>query len=62
MKRAAGFIKKYWKGFDDSLINPPKERTETRNFKGQKIDKKILGEGPHPNPEQVLYRTRIMED
>lgn len=24
MRRAAAFIKKYWKNFDDSLINPPK--------------------------------------
>mgnify|MGYP001316398957 CR=1 FL=1 len=24
MKRAATFIKKYWKTFDDTLINPPK--------------------------------------
>jgi hypothetical protein len=43
MRRAAAFIKKYWKTFDDSLINPPKERNETRNFKGQAIPKKILG-------------------
>ena len=62
MRRAAAFIKKYWKTFDDSLINPPKERNETRNFKGQAIPKKILGQGPTPTPEQTLYRTIIMED
>ena len=62
MRRATTFIKKYWKTFDDSLINPPKERTESKNFKGQAVQKKVLGEGPVPNPEQILYRSRIMED
>jgi hypothetical protein len=33
---------------------------ETKNFKGQPIQKKQLGEGPIPTPEQSLYRTRIM--
>ena len=43
MKRAATFIKKYWKTFDDTLINPPKPNLDTKNFKGQAIPKKILG-------------------
>lgn len=60
MRRAAIFIKKYWKNFDDSLINPPKQRNDTKDFKGQPIQKKILGQGPLPTAEQLLYRTRTM--
>lgn len=43
MRRAAAFIKRYWKTFDDSLINPPKQRNDTKDFKGQPIPKKIIG-------------------
>ena len=50
MKRVTSFIKKYWKTFDDSLINPPKERNDKKNFKGQNIIKKEMGEGPTPTP------------
>ena len=60
MKSVAGFIKKYWKTFNDSLINPPKPTLDKKNFKGQNIPKKILGQGPGATPEQALYRTRIM--
>ena len=62
MRRVTSYIKKYWKNFDDSLLVPPKEIKDTKNFKGQPIQKKVLGEGPIPNPEQVLYRSRIMDD
>ncbi len=63
MKRAAKWIKKYWKNFDDTLINPPPERNEKKNFKGQNIYKRTLADGgPKPTPEQVLSRHRIMED
>ena len=62
MRRVTNYIKKYWKNFDDSLFHAPKERNETKNFKGQPVQKKVLGEGPIPNPEQVLYRSRIMDD
>ena len=62
MRRVTGWIKQYWKSFDDSLINPPKERPDSKDFKGQAKPKKILGDGPQPTPEQILYRTRIMED
>lgn len=62
MRSVTNFIKRYWKSFDDSLINPPKERPDNKGFKGQAAPKKILGEGPIPNPEQVLYRSRIMDD
>ena len=61
MKRLAGFIKKYWKNFDDSLINPPKPRTETKDFKGQLKPQKPIGEGPGVTAEQILARNRIME-
>lgn len=48
------FIKKYWKNFDDSLFNPPKEMPGNKNFKGQNIYQRKLGEGgPKPNPEQL---------
>ncbi len=50
MRRAATFIKKYWKTFDDTLINPPKQTFEKRNFKGQINERKVLGEGPTPTP------------
>lgn len=43
MRTVTGFIKRYWKNFDDSLFNPPKPKTDTKNFKGQAIPKKILG-------------------
>lgn len=45
------FIKKYFKNFDDSLFNPPKERFDKKDFKGQRIYKRKVGEGgPIPNP------------
>ena len=48
------FIKKYWKNFDDSLFNPPKETFAPKNFKGQNIHYRKIGEdGPKPTPEQV---------
>jgi hypothetical protein len=61
MKRLASGIKKYWKNFDDSLINPPKERDDKKNFKGQNIFKRTFADGgPKPTPEQVLSRNKIM--
>ena len=42
MKSVAGFIKKYWKTFNDSLINPPKPTLDKKNFKGQNIPKKNI--------------------
>ena len=63
MKRAATWIKKYWKNFDDSLINPPPERNDKKDFKGQTIHRRTLADGgPKPTPEQVYMRTKIMDD
>lgn len=62
MKRIAQGIKKYWKTFDDSLINPPKEKTDPKNFKGQNVRKRAFGEGPQPTQEQMQFRTHISED
>ena len=51
MKRLASGIKKYWKNFDDSLINPPKQNFDKKNFKGQNIYRRTLADGgPKPNP------------
>jgi hypothetical protein len=61
MRRVAEGIKKYWKGFDDSLINPPKEQLTNKNFKGQTLSKRKFGEGPQPTTEQIIYRNRITE-
>ena len=45
------FIRKYWKSFDDSLFNPPKDTAGVKDFKGQNIHYRKLGEGgPRPNP------------
>ena len=62
MRKITSFIKRYWKNFDDTLINPPKERDDKKNFKGQNIYKRKFGEGPTATPEQVLAKTRTMED
>jgi hypothetical protein len=37
------FIKRYWKNFDDSLFNPPKETFAQKNFKGQNIHYRKIG-------------------
>lgn len=58
--RIIKFIKKYFKNFDDSLINPPKERFDKKDFKGQRIYKRKVGEGgPIPNPEAAYYRSKM---
>jgi hypothetical protein len=51
MKQLSSYLKKRFKSFDDSLINPPKDRVgETKNFKGQTINEKNFGDNPQPNP------------
>ena len=57
------FIKRYWKTFDDSLFNPPKDTNTTKNFKGQTINRRKVGEGgPKPNPEQVSNMNEVEEE
>lgn len=61
IKRTTTWIKKYWKTFDDSLINPPVEKDSKKNFKGQNIYRRTLADGgPKPTPEQVLQKYKIM--
>jgi hypothetical protein len=51
MKKASSLIKKRWKTFDDTLINPPKDHSgELRNYKGQSINQKAIDNNVQPNP------------
>ena len=55
-------ITTYSKNFDDSLFNPPKERFDKKDFKGQRIYKRKVGEGgPITNPEAAYFKGKMDE-
>lgn len=63
MNRFRDSIKKALSRFDTTLIFPPKEQTDKRNFKGQVVKKRdFTTGGPVPNVEQIYARQRFTED
>ena len=60
MSRITNAFKRVFRGFDTTLIFPPKEETGNRNFKGQVIKKRSLSSGgPMPNVEEIYSRQRL---
>jgi len=56
-------LKKAMGRFDTTLIFPPKEQNEKKNFKGQTIRKRdFTTGGPIPNTEELYARQRFAED
>ena len=50
MNRFRDTFKKVFSRFDTTLIFPPKEHNESKNFKGQRVKKKDFSTGgPMPN-------------
>jgi hypothetical protein len=51
------------KRFDTSLLFPPKEQNDKKNFKGQTIHRRDFNTGgPVPNVEEFYARKRWTED